>query len=374
MNIKVLHLYSGNLYGGVETLLTTLAGQRHLCPQLQSEFALCFEGRLAANIRTTGAPLHIFTICPRFSRPWTIWQVRQQLKQLLRKEHYDLVICHSVWTQAIFGKVVKASQIPLVIRIPDLPSGTHWLERLAQRTRPDLVISNSFFTATAIPKLYPNVYCRVVYNPLAAPHVSEEAKIQIRQDLDTDPKQTVIIQICRLERWKGHQVLLSALGSLKEQSDWTCWVVGGPQRPREVAYFKELQTRAQQLGIGERIKFLGQRYDIANLLAAANIFCQPNIEPEPFGNIFVEALYAGLPVVTSAMAGGQEIVTSECGRLVPPNEPEFLANTLAELIRNESDRTQLGAAAKVRAAQICDPGRQLKELYQVLLPILPKSR
>jgi glycosyltransferase involved in cell wall biosynthesis len=368
--MKVLHIHAGNLYGGVETLLTTLAGQRHLCPEMQPEFALCFEGRLSANIRKTGAPLHVFSICPRFSRPWTILLVRAQLQKLLKQQQYDVVICHSFWVQAIFGAVVKAEKIPLVSRIPDLPTGKHWLERLAKRARPDLVISNSVFTTTAIPNLYPDVPCRVVYNPLTAPNIPEDVKIQTRQDLATDPNATVIIQVCRMERWKGHHVLLAALALIKEQPDWVCWVVGGPQRPKEVNYLKELQAQATQLGIANRVKFLGQRYDVANLLSAANIFCQPNIGPEPFGNIFVEALYVGLPVITSDMAGGQEIVTPDCGLLVPPNQPLQLAEALQELI-NSPHRAALGAAGKRRANQLCEPKQQLHKLYHALKEIMP---
>ena len=56
--VKVLHIYAGNLFGGVETLLITLARQRELCPQMQPHFALCFEGKLATELDATGVPVH----------------------------------------------------------------------------------------------------------------------------------------------------------------------------------------------------------------------------------------------------------------------------------------------------------------------------
>ena len=61
--------------------------------------------------------------------------------------------------------------------------------------------------------------------------------------------------------------------------------------------------------------------DVPRLLAAADIHCQPNISPEPFGIAFIEALAAGLPVVTSAIGGAIEIVDDTCGRLVPASDP-----------------------------------------------------
>ena len=68
-----MHVYSGNLYGGIETLLATLARNRGLTPGVEHEFALCHEGRLAAEIRRCrrDGP----SAWPaRFSRPWTVWR------------------------------------------------------------------------------------------------------------------------------------------------------------------------------------------------------------------------------------------------------------------------------------------------------------
>jgi hypothetical protein len=100
--MEVLHVYSGNLFGGIETLLVTLAQQRSLYPPMQPHFALCFEGRLAAEIRATGLCVHRLGRV-RSSQPWTVWLARRQLKQLLRQEGFDVVICHSCWSQALFG-------------------------------------------------------------------------------------------------------------------------------------------------------------------------------------------------------------------------------------------------------------------------------
>jgi hypothetical protein len=52
--VRVLRLPAGNLYGGVESLLVTLARERHLCPEMQPSFALCFEGRLGAELAASG--------------------------------------------------------------------------------------------------------------------------------------------------------------------------------------------------------------------------------------------------------------------------------------------------------------------------------
>jgi glycosyltransferase involved in cell wall biosynthesis len=89
--------------------------------------------------------------------------------------------------------------------------------------------------------------------------------------------------------------------------------------------------------------FLGQRADVPHLLVAADIHCQPNIEPRAFGIAFVEALYAGLPVVTTAMGGGLEIVDESCGRLVAPDDANALSQVLGSLIMNSMQERELSS-------------------------------
>src|SRR3989442_10685285 len=119
-------------------------------------------------------------------------------------------------------------------------------------------------------------------------------------------------------------------------------------------------------GIEDRVMFLGQRSDVPRILAAADIHCQPNTGAEPFGITFIEALYAGIPVVTTAMGGAQEIVDDSCGILVPPNDPQALAASLRQLIQDSALRSRLGTAGPIRARQLCDPAAQMARLGELL--------
>ncbi len=101
-------------------------------------------------------------------------------------------------------------------------------------------------------------------------------------------------------------------------------------------------------------------------MSACDVFCQPNTAPEPFGIVFIEALYAGLPVVTSNMGGGAEIVTESCGRLISPNDAKALAEALAELMENSDNRSARNRNAPLRADELCNPARQMFQLEKVL--------
>lgn len=368
--MKILHIYAGNLYGGIETLLVTLAKQRSLSPHMQPYFALCFEGRLASELLATGANVHLLGEV-RVSRPWTVWKSRSQLHRLLRQEQFDAVICHACWSQAIFGSAVT-SHLPLIFWCHDTLNGSHWLERWAKQTLPDLVITNSSYTLASAMRLYPQSRSEILYSPVLFPKLENPTLIRsrVRTELKTPDDAVVIIQASRLERWKGQTTLLSALAQLRHLPNWICWIVGGAQRVGEAEYLQELETQAHNLGISDRLRFLGQRTDVPRLLAAADIHCQPNTSPEPFGIAFVEALYAGLPVVTTAIGGALEIIDQSCGRLVTPNNINALSEALDSLITNPSERNSLAIRGRSQAEKICDPARQITRLDNLLSQLI----
>jgi glycosyltransferase involved in cell wall biosynthesis len=142
----------------------------------------------------------------------------------------------------------------------------------------------------------------------------------------------VILQSSRLEEWKGQAILIAALGRMKELPGWEAWIAGGVQKSGESDYLSALRRRVEELGISERVRFLGQRSDVRQLMAAADVYCQPNTGPEPFGLAFVEALQAGLPVVTSGFGGAAEIVDATCGILTRPADIAAVSTALVELI------------------------------------------
>jgi glycosyltransferase involved in cell wall biosynthesis len=367
-----LHCYAGNLYGGIEALLATLARQEADAPApgphaLASRFALCYEGRLSRELRAAGATVERLGPA-RFSRPWTVLGARRRLARLLAATDPGVVLCHACWPHALCGPVVRRAGGPLVFWMHDRSGSEHWIERLAARTPPDLVLANSRFTAESAPRLFPGVPVEVLPCAVAPPPIDDPAgvRVRLRRALETPEDAVVIVQASRLEPWKGHALLIAALGRLRDRPGWIAWVAGGPQRHHEAAYLERLRAEVRAAGLAERVRFLGQRTDVPALLAAADVHCQPNTGPEPFGIAFVEALYAGLPVVTTRLGGAIEIVTADCGLLVEPSDPAALAAALAALIDEPACRARLGAAGRARARQLCDPAPVLARLGDLL--------
>jgi glycosyltransferase involved in cell wall biosynthesis len=102
------------------------------------------------------------------------------------------------------------------------------------------------------------------------------------------------------------------------------------------------------------------------VLAASDVYCQPNLEPEPFGLSLVEAMYAGLPVVTTAAGGALEIVDETCGELPTAGDAAGVAEALRRLIDDPARRARLGAAGQQRAGELCDPRRRMADIAQTL--------
>jgi glycosyltransferase involved in cell wall biosynthesis len=366
MPLRVLHLYAGNLYGGIERMLATLARERCACPEMEPHFGLCFEGRLSRELRESGAIVHPLGIV-RFSRPWSVRAARQRLRAIFREQRFDVAICHSTWSHAVFAPAVRAEGATLIQWVHDVPTGKPMIERLSARTPPDLFLANSEYTGGFVRKLHPNTPCQVQYPPVSMPQVDcDSARRDVRRQLNCPDDAFVIACTSRLDRWKGHAVLIEALGRMNITTPWRCWIAGGVQRPQEHRYLEELRSQAHRLRIESNVAFLGEHDDIDSLLAAADVLCQANISPEPFGITFVEAMYAGLPVVTSNMGGAAEIVDDSCGVLPQSGDADAVAEALHRLAGNEQLRRMLGEHGRQRAAELGDPSRALAQLHDRL--------
>jgi glycosyltransferase involved in cell wall biosynthesis len=358
--LKVLHLSAGNLYGGVETFLTSFAQFRHLAPEMEPVFALCFRGRQWDELAATGALVH--DLGPvRLSRPWTVWRACRRLRRILGQARPDLTVVHSAWSHVVFAAELRRAGVPLVHFLHGEATGRGWLERWAARTPPDQVFANSRFTAGSAARLFAGTPPHVVHPPVPPPDIPERGRTrrEVRAESSTSGDAVVVLIVSRIERLKGHAVLLDAMGELRKLTGWVCWVVGGAQRPEEVQLEAALKRQAEALGIADRVRFMGSRSDVPAVMSAADIYCQPNTSPEGFGLTFVEALHAGLPVITSGFGGAAEIVDGTCGVLTPPGDSAAVAAVLGELIQDPSRRLALGSAGLARASSICDPARQL---------------
>ncbi len=367
--MRVLHIVSGKLYGGVETVLVTLARYRGFCPEMEPEFALCFEGRFKAELAACGVRTHDLGEV-RVRHPLSVLRARKRLREVMRERRVDVAVCHMAWAHAIFAPVIHAARVPLVFWSHGATGGKHWLERWAALSVPDFALAPNAFAAATIENIFPGVARTVFHNPvMSCAPPGDDFRAALRRELATPTDAITIVQATRMEPMKGHSCLLEALAAIRDLPQWMCWQIGAPQRPEEMQYLESLKLQAHSLGIADRVRFVGARTDVPRLLFAADIYCQANPTPEGLPIVFIEALYAGLPVVGTRVGGFSEAIDDTCGRLVPPRDPIALAAALRELILDADVRRSLGAAGPMRARSLSDPAVQIPELRSLLASV-----
>lgn len=346
--MRILHISADALVGGAESFLITLARNKALDPISNHEFAFTARGPALDAITLAGGAVHYLgSASHRHVR--NLLATRRRLYELCAENKYDVAVFHqypyliAALADVLWRRKVKTVRFYHNETVPN--SKFEWLVRHVYPSDAHRAVVNSKFLLQSIP----GAKGTVVYCPVDRQiELTDVERKQIRALLDTPFEEPLVVQVCRMEERKGHARLLRSLAVLKSLS-WNCWIVGGPQKDKEVSYFARLKALAVELGIGSRVRFLGLRTDVPKLLAAADIFCHPNIHPpEPFGIALVEALQAGLPVVTTAMGGALEIVSAQCGFLVPPEDDIALTQALQSLLTNEDLRRRMSTSARTR--------------------------
>ncbi len=144
--LRVLHVHSGNMYGGVETVLVTLARLRR-CPEMESSFALCFDGRLSEELTAAGGA---FIGWAGFDSAGLGRSGTQDGDCGICSNGNASMSQYGCWSYALFAATCRRGKWRWYSGHFDIPNGTHWLERKASRISPNLVLANSRFTASAV--------------------------------------------------------------------------------------------------------------------------------------------------------------------------------------------------------------------------------
>ena len=185
----------------------------------------------------------------------------------------------------------------------------------------------------------------------------------LRRWLEGQPPRPVALTVARLDPQKGLDHLLAAAAAVPG----AVFVVAGegPERPR-------LERLAQELGVADRVRFLGHRSDVADLLAACDVFVLPSLfEGLPLS--VLEAMAAGKPVIATCVGGTDEaVIDGESGLLVPPADSSALAAAIRKVLGDPRVAGRLGQGGQARVRREFDARRMVAEvsaLYDELLGV-----
>jgi glycosyltransferase involved in cell wall biosynthesis len=175
--------------------------------------------------------------------------------------------------------------------------------------------------------------------PRPRPSRPTDAGTALAADAGTAAQAVRLIMVARFQEQKDHGTLFRALSGLKDLP-WTIDLVGdGPLMDAGRAL-------AAELGIAERIRFMGQRMDVPELMDDADLFLLIS-HWEGFPRSILEAMRAGLPVIASDVGGCKESVQEGVtGCLVPQGGEAILAQRIRALVANEAERVRMGVAGR----------------------------
>lgn len=173
-----------------------------------------------------------------------------------------------------------------------------------------------------------------------------------RAKLDLTPETVVIGTVGNLNPIKGHEYLLQAIPKVADSIDspLTVLFVGGKLESRR-SYYEKLQELASDLEADIKVRFLGHRSDIPQLLALFDVFVLPSIS-EACPMVVLEAMAMERPVVATEVGGvPEQIEDGEQGWLVPTKQPDAMADAIIDAISRPEEAERRGRNARVKAVE-----------------------
>ncbi|PMB44321.1 glycosyl transferase family 1 [Fischerella thermalis CCMEE 5205] len=302
-----------------------------------------------------------------------------QLIPLLAKvvqtaREYDLIYANTQKALVVGAIASFLSGRPLVYHLHDILSPEHFSQtnrRIAvtAANRASLVIANSQASKTAFIEAGGCAdITAVVYNGFAPKNYQIDESIihQTRQELGLEGK-FVVGHFSRLAPWKGQHILIEALMQCPPE---VTAVLVGDALFGEQEYIQKLHQQVVTLGLENRVKFLGFRSDVPQLMSACDLVAHTSTAAEPFGRVIVEAMLCGKPVIAAKAGGAVELVEDGVnGFLVTPGESQELAQVITTCLQESSKTATIANHARTTASQrfdVTNINQQIAELLAKL--------
>lgn len=225
-------------------------------------------------------------------------------------------------------------------------------------------VSISLEVANTVRALYGrDIRTPVIYNGIPTARFVSSAG----QGMGEEGKEMVLLHIGRFVPLKGHLLLIEAFDlSVKEYPWMQLWLVGdGELRP-------VVERAVSEKGLQEKVFFLGIQDNVPNLLADCDLFVLPS-DYEGVPLTVLEAMAAGKPVVSTRVGGVPELVEDELtGFLVPPRDPEALAQAILQLAKDHDLCRRMGQAGQRKAIERFDISRAARGYETLYFKLLKK--
>ncbi len=285
-----------------------------------------------------------------------------QIRQIANNYNPEVVLANGFKAQILCALAIKRS-LPLIWYFQDYVSTRNVVSRILPR----LVRSKLFLVADSnsvaddlriiIPKKEISIWNNTVDTESFKPDSFNITKGEGHRN-----KKLNVGLVATFARWKGHETFLRAVKLINDTIGDVVefFVVGGPvyQSSESQWSMEDLERMAESIGVKNAIKIIGFKNNIVDVYRRMDVVVHASTAPEPFGQVIIEAMACGKPVVVARHGGAGEI-----GRhgvdLIHHDPGDFLslANAILSLVGEESFRQKIGLAARETAVNCFDISR-----------------
>ena len=361
MPIRIFHVVTSLGRGGAERQLVSLVSNTNQAEYEHTVCYLCPPDDFAEEIRQAGN-----TVIGLNIRRKPLWLASiARLSSLIKQERPDIVHTwlHDGHISTRLSQL-RIGRVPLVASVqnpdyePQTIQAAHWPQRrsdflrwldktTARSSRPVFIACSHFVKQSTVKHLgVPESSVEVIYNSVDPDTLSCEPgePERLRSSLGIPEDGFVYLNVGRLDPQKGQANLLRAFQRVSQALPQAYLVFAG-----EGMLADELRALTAELGLTERVLFLGRRKDVGACLEMADVFVFPSLfEGLPLA--LVEAMVKGLPCVVSGIDTLLEVISDgENGLLVEPGTTDELAAAMLKLYADPAQRKQLGEAARLSA-------------------------
>jgi glycosyltransferase involved in cell wall biosynthesis len=353
--MRVVAHNGARIWGGAEratvSLLVGLKERGH------EVLLLCNDELVASEARSRRVPAELCVVGGDIALPHAF-----RLARALRRHRPDAFII-STYKKLFFASLgARMAGVPRVIARVGLESDTprSIKYRVALRHWVDGIVVNARRMADAFSGIgVDNSKIRVIWNGVNAMHPPADP-MALRQDLGIPANQFLIGTVARLEKQKRIDRLLEVTALLP---DVVCLIAGDGTRKAE------LEEKARSLDIEERVRFLGHRDDVGEVMAALDVFVMTS-DTEGLSNAMLEAMSYALPIVSTDVSGAEDALARDdhgaAAGLVTDFEPKSIASAIESLRKDPALRATMSRAARKRAITRFSQGQMLAAWEEVL--------
>jgi len=359
MTLKVLHVIDHLGFGGGQMSVRTIV------ENITSSKIECLICQLRAAPETIPLNAKVITLNYKKYDPRTVFA----LARLCREHKIDVLHAHlqksiisCLLVSCFYGVPVVVHEHGAIFSKEAFSSIYRLLLRMLYR-RASVIIANSQATANELIKraAVKKDYIKVIYNSIdfGIFDYRKVSREESRRNLDISNEDFVIGFVGRLHPVKGVDILIRAFAGLLKQSPRYSLVLAGDGPQREY-----LEALTSQLGIANRVRFLGMLEDIPQIMAAFDVGVVPSRQ-ESFGIALIELMSMKIPVISSGREGLAELVEDKItGLVVRDNNMDEIRLCIQRLAEDECLRNRLAEAAYTFSEKF-KPEEQVKKIEEI---------